>query len=41
MMQRRTFLKVTAAAGTLAAPSILRAQSKPVIKVGLGPQQPT
>ncbi|MGV3635534.1 MAG: phosphate/phosphite/phosphonate ABC transporter substrate-binding protein [Pseudorhodoplanes sp.] len=43
MMQRRAFLKVTTAAaiGTLAAPTLLRAQSRPVIKVGLGPQQPT
>lgn len=43
MMQRRAFLKVTAAAtaGVLAAPAALRAQTKPVIKVGLGPQQPT
>lgn len=43
MLQRRAFLKITTASaiGTLAAPTILRAQSRPVIKVGLGPQQPT
>jgi phosphonate transport system substrate-binding protein len=42
MMKRRTFLTLTAAAaGTIAAPAVLRAQSKPIIKVGLGPQQPT
>lgn len=42
MLQRRAFLKSAAAiAGTIAAPTILSAQSRPVIKVGLGPQQPT
>ena len=38
-MHRRPFLL---AAGTaLAAPAFVRAQSRPVLKVGLGPQQPT
>lgn len=41
-MHRRDFLRVSAGtAGLLSAPGILRAQSSPVIKVGLGPQQPT
>lgn len=41
-MLRRDVLRLgSAAAGILAAPSIVRAQSKLVIKVGLGPQQAT
>lgn len=41
-MRRREFLRLTAGTvGVLAAPTVLRAQAKPVIKVGLGPQQPT
>jgi phosphonate transport system substrate-binding protein len=41
-MDRRKFLCVTAAGlSALATPSVLRAQSKPVIRVGLGPQQAT
>ena len=45
-MNRRQFLgssalAVGAAAATLAAPTILRAQDRSVIRVGLGPQQPT
>lgn len=41
-MRRREFIQLTAAAaGLLAAPSLAVAQSKPVIRVGLGPQQPT
>ena len=41
-MRRREFIQLTAAtAGVLAAPSLAIAQSKPVIRVGLGPQQPT
>jgi len=39
---RRTLLKSAAAAATvIGAPAIVRAQKRPVIKVGLGPQQPT
>lgn len=39
---RREFLRMSAVgAGLVAAPALLRAQAKPVIKVGLGPQQPT
>ena len=42
-MDRRQFLTVSTAAtvGALAAPAIVRAQSRPVLRVGLGPQQPT
>jgi phosphonate transport system substrate-binding protein len=40
MTTRRKFLMATAAA-TLAAPTILRAQTKPLIRVGLAPSQPT
>ncbi|MBM3486593.1 MAG: phosphate/phosphite/phosphonate ABC transporter substrate-binding protein [Alphaproteobacteria bacterium] len=41
-MDRRDFLRVAAAATALnTAPTLARAQSKPVIRVGLGPQQPT
>jgi phosphonate transport system substrate-binding protein len=41
-MRRREFVRLMAGtAGVLAAPAIARAQTKPVIKVGLGPQQPT
>lgn len=41
-MRRREFLHLTAStAAILAAPSIGRAQPKPVVRVGLGPQQPT
>lgn len=41
-MLRREFLRLGAgAAGVLAAPAVVRAQTRPVIKVGLGPQQPT
>ncbi|MGL5116607.1 MAG: phosphate/phosphite/phosphonate ABC transporter substrate-binding protein [Beijerinckiaceae bacterium] len=39
MIHRRTIL--AGAAGIVAMPSILRAQSRPVLKIGLGPQQPT
>jgi phosphonate transport system substrate-binding protein len=38
-MHRRSF--VLAAGTALAAPAFVRAQSRPVLKVGLGPQQPT
>lgn len=41
-MHRRDFLRATVGSAViLAAPAIARAQAKPVIKVGLGPQQPT
>ena len=45
-MNRRQFLTsgavISGAAATvLAAPTVLRAQQRPVIRVGLGPQQPT
>lgn len=41
-MNRRKFLAVSmASASALAAPAIVSAAGKPVIKVGLGPQQPT
>lgn len=41
-MRRRQFVRLMAAtAGILSAPAIARAQTRPVIKVGLGPQQPT
>lgn len=40
MTSRRMFL-ITAAAATLAAPAVLRAQARPLIKVGLAPSQPT
>lgn len=41
-MRRRDFIRLAAGSASLmAAPSLLHAQSKPVIKVGLGPQQPT
>lgn len=41
-MDRRKFLKAAAGATALAAlPMTARAQAKPVIRVGLGPQQPT
>lgn len=41
-MRRREFVRLTAGtAAILAAPAVLRAQTKPVIRVGLGPQQPT
>ncbi len=41
-MDRRQFLRATAGtAALLAAPNIARAQSKPVLRVGLGPQQAT
>lgn len=41
-MRRREFLRTgTAATAVVAMPGITKAQSKPVIKVGLGPQQPT
>jgi phosphonate transport system substrate-binding protein len=41
-MRRRDFIRLTAATtGLLAAPALARAQAKPVIRVGLGPQQPT
>lgn len=41
-MLRRDFLRTIAAGVALvAAPAVARAQAKPVIRVGLGPQQPT
>ncbi len=42
-MNRRQFLTVSTATavGLLAAPAILRADSRPLLRVGLGPQQPT
>lgn len=42
-MDRRRFLSLSlgATVGTLAAPAIIRAESRPLIRVGLGPQQPT
>ena len=42
-MNRRQFLTVSTAAtvGLLAAPAVLRADSRPLLRVGLGPQQPT
>ncbi|NWG25430.1 MAG: phosphate/phosphite/phosphonate ABC transporter substrate-binding protein [Pseudorhodoplanes sp.] len=41
-MDRRQFIRVSAgSAAMLAMPAIARAQAKPVIKVGLGPQQAT
>lgn len=41
MTSRRTFLRTGAAIAAIGAPAIVRAQRKPVLKVGLGPQQPT
>ena len=42
MISRRSFSLLTGAAlGAMAAPPILRAQGRPVLKIGLGPQQPT
>jgi hypothetical protein len=42
MISRRSFSLLTGAAlGTIAAPAILRAQSRPVLKIDLGPQQLT
>ncbi len=42
-MDRRQFLALSTATtfGALAAPAIARAESRPVVRVGLGPQQPT
>jgi phosphonate transport system substrate-binding protein len=40
MLDRRTFL-ISAALTSVAAPSVVQAQAKPVIKVGLAPSQPT
>lgn len=41
-MFRRDFIRLVAGtAAVIAAPTVLRAQTKPVIRVGLGPQQPT
>jgi phosphonate transport system substrate-binding protein len=41
-MRRREFVRLmVGTAGILSAPAIARAQTKPLIKVGLGPQQPT
>ena len=40
MLTRRHFTLAAAGASLLAAPSILRAQ-RPVLRIGLGPQQPT
>ena len=42
-MDRRTFIKVSAAsaAGTLVAPALVGATGRPLLRVGLGPQQPT
>jgi phosphonate transport system substrate-binding protein len=39
MLDRRQMFVATA--GLIAAPNVLRAQSRPVLKIGLGPQQPT
>lgn len=42
MLTRRRFTFAAAgAAGLLAAPAVLRAQTRPVLRIGLGPQQPT
>lgn len=42
MLTRRRFTSATVgAAGLLAAPAVLRAQTRPVLRIGLGPQQPT
>lgn len=42
MLTRRRFtLAAAGAAGLLAAPAVLRAQTRPVLRIGLGPQQPT
>ncbi|WP_372824559.1 phosphate/phosphite/phosphonate ABC transporter substrate-binding protein [Polaromonas sp.] len=46
MNSRRSFIKaqaatVVVAAAALATPSLIRAQKRPLIKMGLGPQQPT
>ena len=42
MMNRRKFLAVSmASAGALAVPAVVSATGKPILKVGLGPQQPT
>lgn len=41
-MDRRQFIRAAAgSAALLAAPSVVRAQTKPVLRVGLGPQQAT
>jgi phosphonate transport system substrate-binding protein len=42
MLTRRRFTSAAVgAAGLLAAPAVLRAQTRPVLRIGLGPQQPT
>ncbi|MFY7959660.1 MAG: phosphate/phosphite/phosphonate ABC transporter substrate-binding protein [Elsteraceae bacterium] len=42
MLTRRRFtLAAAGAAGLLSAPAVLRAQTRPVLRIGLGPQQPT
>jgi phosphonate transport system substrate-binding protein len=42
MLQRRQFIAATTvASAAFAAPALVRAQRRPVIRVGLGPQQPT
>jgi hypothetical protein len=42
MLGRRDVLRLAGAAATiLAAPAIVTAQSRPKLRIGLGPQQPT